>query len=105
MKELHRRFNEKMQGRLLTAVDDLIELSKTGRMDAKDQAKTLIYIIERVMGPVPKTVEVRTEQPWQMVVQGLLRPAADGAATAPTPKRDRYAKRRKAIDPSEDKDE
>ena len=104
MKELHRRFSEKMQGRLLGAVDELIELSKAGRMEAKDQAKILIYIIERVMGPVPKTVEVRQEQPWQMTVQGLLRPAVDGSAQAASTK-DRYAKRRMKVDPSEDKDE
>lgn len=104
MKELHRRFNEKMQGRLLSAVDELIDLSRRGRMDPKDQAKTLIYIIERVMGPVPKTVEVRQEQPWQMTVQGLLRPSVDGTPQQAVTK-DRYAKRRKAIDPSEDKDE
>jgi hypothetical protein len=105
MKELHRRFNEKMQGRLLSAVDELIELSKAGRMDAKDQAKTLIYIIERVMGPVPKVVEVTQEQPWQMTVQGLLRPAADGGPGKAPATKDRYAKRRRKVDPSEDIDE
>jgi len=104
MKELHRRFNEKMQGRLLGAVDDLISLSSNGKMDGKDQAKTLIYIIERVMGPVPKTVEVRQEQPWQMTVQGLLRPAVDGEPQ-PRATKDRYAKRRRAVDPSEDVDD
>lgn len=35
------------------------------------QAKAAQYIIERVMGPIPKEVTVKTEaSPWEMVTQG-----------------------------------
>ena len=107
-RELHRRFNDKIRDRLLGAVDELIELSKaSGGMEAKDRAKVLTYLIERVMGPVPKQVNISTDQPWEgLVTQGLLRPAVDGTGPAATPpRRDRYAKRRKAVDAAEDVDE
>jgi hypothetical protein len=106
VREIQRRFNEKVQARLLDAVDELIDLSKKGRMEAKDQAKVLVYLIERVMGPVPKTVHVTADEPWQgLLTQGLLRPAVDGTPASPPARSDRYAKRKRKLDPSEDNDD
>lgn len=108
IKEIQRRFNEKMQGRLLEATDELIDLSRAGGgLEPKDRAKVLSYLIERVMGPVPKTVTIAAEAPWEATVAGIFRPAVDHDPAAPSqtpPKRDRYAKRRRDIDPSEDVD-
>jgi hypothetical protein len=106
VREIQRRFNEKVQTRLLDAVDELIDLSKIGRMDGKDRAKILVYLIERVMGPVPKTVHVTADEPWQgLLTQGLLRPREEGVPASPPPRSDRYAKRRRRLDPEEDKDD
>lgn len=108
IKEIQRRFNEKMQTRLLEATDELIDLSKAGRLDGKDRAKLLVYLIERVMGPVPKTVHVTAGEPWEgMMTQGLLRPAVTEGDDQPAPPKrsDRYAKRRRDIDPAEDVDD
>lgn len=109
LKEIHHRFNEKLQDRLLDAVDEMVELSTAqGGLDGKDRAKLLIYLIERVMGPVPKTVHVTADEPWQgMLTQGLFRPTVEGDATAtPSPRsEDRYAKRRKKVAPEEDQDD
>lgn len=108
IKEIQRRFNEKMQSRLLEATDELIDLSKAGRLDGKDRAKILMYLIERVMGPVPKTVHVTAGEPWEgMMTQGLLRPAVTEGEDQPAPPKrsDRYAKRRRDIEPAEDVDD
>lgn len=111
VKEMQRRFNEKIQERLLDAVDDLISLSKNGRMDGKDQAKVLVYLIERVMGPVPKQVIIAgADEPWQgMLTAGFVRPGpAEGedGSPAPSPRsHDRYTKRRKHVPAEEDVDD
>lgn len=107
--EIHRRFNEKLRDRLLDATDDLIALSRAGRLDGKDQAKVLIYLLERVMGPVPKTVVIAGgDEPWQnMMTAGFVRPRVSEGAAQPAPPRshDRYSKRRKKIDAAEDVDD
>jgi hypothetical protein len=106
MAEIHKRFNEKVQERLLDATDELITMSGSGFLEQKDRAKVLIYLIERVMGPVPKTVHVTADEPWQgLLTQGLFRPAEDGTPGTPPPRSDRYAKRRQKLDPEEDNDD
>lgn len=96
-REIHRRFNEKMQERLLSATDELIELSREGVMDPKDRAKTLIYLMERVVGPVPKEVIVSTEKPYE----GLFAKIASGARPAQEGERSRYANRRRDTEDGE----
>jgi hypothetical protein len=108
--EIHRRFNEKLKDRLLDATEDLINLSRNGRLDGKDQAKVLIYLLERVMGPVPKTVVIAgADEPWQnLMAAGFMRPAVDKSeapASPPPRSHDRYSKRRKQIDAAEDVDD
>jgi hypothetical protein len=88
-REIYRRFNEKMQERLLGATDELIDLSRSGHMEPKDRAKVLTYLIERVMGPVPKEVVVTTEKPYEGLLANIVsksRPIQEGE--------DPYAKRR-----------
>lgn len=106
MREIHRRFNEKMQTRLLDAAEELIELSRAdGGMKPKDRADVLRYLMERVMGPVPKEVKITTDATIGSVLQGFVRPAVDGGEEkAPAPK-DRYAKRRATVKPEEDTDD
>lgn len=78
-REIKRRFDEKMQDRLLEATDELIALSKAnGGLQAKDRAKLLQYLIERVMGPVPKVVSVSAEKPWEDLVVGVMGEAPSG---------------------------
>jgi hypothetical protein len=105
IREIQRRFNEKVQARLLDATDELIELSRSGFLDGKDRAKVLIYLLERVMGPIPKQVQITSgDEGWQgLLTQGFVRPG--DTPTAPPPRSDRYSKRRKTVDPSEDKDD
>lgn len=111
LKEIHKRFNEKLQDRLLDAVDEMVELSKaSGGLDGKDRAKLLIYLTERVMGPIPKQVVIQgADEPWQgMMTQGFIRPDVDAenAPAKPSPRsHDRYSKRRKMADAAEDKDD
>ena len=109
VKEIQRRFNEKVQGRLLSATDELIELSKSGFLDGKDRAKVLIYLLERVMGPVPKHVVIAGgDEPWQgMMTQGFIRPGATpGDVPQPSPRStERYNKRRRVVSPDEDVDD
>jgi hypothetical protein len=108
VREIQRRFNEKVQARLLDAVDEMIDLSKSGGgLEGKDRAKLLVYLIERVMGPVPKQIEIRTgDEGWQgLVTQGFVRPTTDGSPAPSRARSDRYAKRRNAIDPNEDDDD
>lgn len=112
LKEIHRRFNEKIQERLLDAVDEMINLSRAGGgMESKDRAKLLIYLTERVMGPIPKQVVIQgADEPWQgMMTKGFTRPAvdpkADGPAGPPPRSHDRYNKRRKFVPAEEDVDD
>jgi hypothetical protein len=107
VREIQRRFNEKVQARLLTATDELIELSRSGFLDGKDRAKVLIYLLERVMGPVPKQVHISSgDEGWQgLLTQGFVRPTEDGTPAAPRPRSDRYAKRRDAANAEEDVDD
>lgn len=79
VRELKRRFDEKMQERILTATDELIELSREdGGLRPQDRAKVLQYLIERVMGPIPKEVTIKTEQPWEDLVVGVFGEAPKG---------------------------
>lgn len=106
IREIHRRFNEKMQARLLEATDELISLSQSGGgLEPKDRAKVLTYLIERVMGPVPKEVKVTAAHSFEEGVSGLLRPAVDGSPASAPRRPDRYAKRRAAMDADEDQDD
>lgn len=110
VKEIQRRFNEKVQGRLLSATDELIEMSRSGFLDGKDRAKVLIYLLERVMGPVPKTVVIAGgDEPWQgMLTQGFVRPGATPGEGVPQPSprsTERYNKRRRVVSPDEDVDD
>lgn len=89
-REIFRRFNEKMAERLLGATDELIDLSREGSMEPKDRAAILKYLIERVMGPVPKEVIVSAEKPYEGLLAKIVsnaRPISEGE--------DRYAKRRR----------
>lgn len=105
-KEIQRRFNEKVQERLLDATDELITMSKGGGLEPKDRAKILIYLLERVMGPVPKQVTISAgDEGWQgLLTQGFIRPDTGGASQTPR-SQDRYSKRRKAVDAAEDVDD
>jgi len=110
VREIQRRFNEKVQGRLLSATDELIEMSRSGFLDGKDRAKVLIYLLERVMGPVPKTVVIAGgDEPWQgMLTQGFVRPGATPGEGFPQPSprsTERYNKRRRVVSPDEDVDD
>lgn len=79
VREIRRRFDEKMQERLLEATDELIELSRAeGGLTPKDRAKVLQYLIERVMGPIPREVTIRSEQPWEDLVVGVFGVAPEG---------------------------
>jgi hypothetical protein len=88
VRELRRRFDEKMQERLIDATDELIELSRAdGGLPPKDRAKVLQYLVERVMGPIPKTVTIKTESPWEDLVVGVFGEAPEGLKA---PGEDRY---------------
>lgn len=88
VREIKRRFDEKMQVRLLEATDELIELSREdGGLKPADRAKVLQYLIERVMGPVPKEVTIKAEQPWEDLVVGVFGEAPAGMKA---PGEDRY---------------
>jgi hypothetical protein len=81
-RQLQERFNEKLQARVLDAVDEYIELSSTVQ-DPATRERMLRYIMERVMGPVPKEVTVSTEKPWEVLVTKIASratPAIDGAS-------------------------
>lgn len=71
-RELRRRFNEKMQGRLLAATDQYIRLSKKTK-DEKLKEQMLRYIMERVMGPVPKTVELSSAPKHEGFLAAVIR--------------------------------
>lgn len=99
LREVKRRFDEKMQDRLLTAADELIALSRAGGgLNPRDRAKTLQYLIERVMGPIPKEVHIKNEEPWEDLVVGIF-------GEAPRDAKDRYTKRREAAEQEEEEDE
>jgi hypothetical protein len=71
-RELRRRFDEKMQSRLLSATDEYIRLSK----DVEDPAlreKMLRYVMERVMGPIPKTVELSAAPKHEQFLANVFR--------------------------------
>lgn len=87
-REIFRRFNEKMQSRVLAATDEYLELSKAVE-DPNTREKMLRYIMERVMGPVPKEVVVSTEKPYE----GLLAKVASRSRDIEQGE-DRYASRR-----------
>lgn len=111
VREIQKRFNEKVQERLLSATEELIEMSKGGHLEPKDRAKLLIYLMERVMGPVPKQVVIQgADEPWQgMLTAGFIRPGAvegEESSPAPSPRsHDRYTKRRKHVSAEEDVDD
>jgi hypothetical protein len=70
-REIYRRFNEKMQERLLGATEEYIDLSRMVD-DPNVREKMLRYLIERVMGPVPKEVVVTQEKPWEVIVTDIV---------------------------------
>jgi hypothetical protein len=111
VREIQKRFNEKVQERLLSATEELIDMSRAGHLEPKDRAKLLIYLMERVMGPVPKQVVIQgADEPWQgMLTAGFIRPGAvegEESSPAPSPRsHDRYTKRRKHVSAEEDVDD
>lgn len=103
VQEIKRRFDEKMQERLLTAADELIELSKpTSGMKPKDRADVLKYLIERVVGPVPKTVELSQDEPWKIIIGDIV---ADAPHDVPEPYADRRASLLEGMEGNDEEDE
>lgn len=100
-RELKRRFDEKVQDRLLDATDELIQLSKmNGGLQPKDRAKVLMYLMERVMGPIPKQVNVTTDAGIEGFFAGVLRKApADAEVEQP------YTARRSAEEIEDEEEE
>lgn len=92
-RQLQERFNEKLQARVLGAVEEYIELSRSVE-DPATRERMLRYIMERVMGPVPKEVTVSTEKPWEVLVGKIARKARPNDGTV----RSRYAHRGRASD-------
>jgi hypothetical protein len=81
-RQLQERFNQKLQDRVLGAVEEYIELSRTVD-DPAIRERMLRYIMERVMGPVPKEVTVSTEKPWEVLVTKIASratPATEGSS-------------------------
>lgn len=71
-RELHKRFNEKMQEALLEATEQYIKLAKDVG-DPAVQERMLRYIMERVMGPVPKEVKVSMAPEHEGFLAGVVR--------------------------------
>jgi hypothetical protein len=71
-RELRRRFDEKMQLRLLKATDEYIRMSRKVE-DAALREKMLRYIMERVMGPIPRTIEVSTAPKHEGFLAAVIR--------------------------------
>lgn len=97
-RELRRRFEEKMQTRVLEATDEYIKMSRNTK-DPKLQEQMLRYIMERVMGPIPKTVEVSTAPKHEGFLAGVIR--SGGVVD----RRDRYDKRAADIEDEDVEDE
>ena len=71
-RELRRRFNEKMQTRLLAATDEYIEMSRHVD-DPKLREQMLRYVMERTVGPIPKTVEISTTPKHEGFLAAVIR--------------------------------
>lgn len=79
-REMINRFNYSMQANLEKATESLLELATNpSLMDAKDRAKWLQYIIERVVGKIPDKVVVAAADPWETIIGDILS-EADGVA-------------------------
>lgn len=84
-RELHKRFNEKMQENLLSATEELIKLGMDPTVEARDRIKVLQYVIERVVGKVPDKVEVHKADPWEDILFEIQREADAAAASKENP--------------------
>lgn len=89
-RELKRRFDEKLQERVLSAVDEYVGLSRT-TPDDNTREKMLRYLMERVFGPIPKEVVVTAEKPWEGAFSKILRPAPEEKGESRYANRDKPA--------------
>lgn len=71
-RELLRRFNDEMKGRFLDATTEYLNLSKI--VEPKLREQMLRYIMERVAGPIPKTVEVSGAPKHEGFLAAVVRP-------------------------------
>lgn len=90
-RELRRRFDEKMQSRLLAATDEYIDLSRNVD-DAGLREKMLRYVMERVMGPIPKTVELSAAPKHEQFLASVFRAGGSSDYSG------RYDRRTKEVD-------
>jgi hypothetical protein len=90
-RELMRRFNEHMQEALLDATKKYIQLaSDVG--DPAVQERMLRYIIERVVGPVPKEVKLSAAPEHEGFLAGVIRKGGTVGRS------NRYTKRTETIE-------
>ena len=90
-RELHARFNEHMQEALLDATKTYIKLAKDVA-DPAVQERMLRYIMERVVGPVPKEIRVSTAPEHEGFLAGVVRKGGT------VNRANRYTKRTEAIE-------
>lgn len=90
-RELMARFNEHMQEALLDATKTYIKLAKDVA-DPAVQERMLRYIIERVVGPVPKEVKLSAAPQHESFIAGVVRKGGI------VPRANRYTKRTEVID-------
>lgn len=87
-RELKRRFDRKLQQRVLGAVDEYISLSQNVK-DPNLKERMLRYLMERVFGPVPKEVKVTQADPWETIITDILSSPPDESAKKEIPYVDR----------------
>lgn len=71
MNELFARANDKMKDSLVEAAELMTAVVKNADAEYKDRMKAAQWLIERVMGKMPETVNVQQDKPWQTLLMNV----------------------------------
>lgn len=72
-RELFQRFDERLKSGLVDALDVILNLARDPDVDATNRRQAAQYVIDRVMGKTPEKVTVVAEDPWETILNGVMR--------------------------------
>lgn len=72
-RELFKRFDEKLKSGLVDALDVILNIARDPDVDATNRRQAAQYVIDRVMGKTPEKVTVVQEDPWETIINGVMR--------------------------------
>lgn len=77
MKEILKRGDELFQEAYVAAVSVMVQIAIDPTLEPKDRRAAAQYVIERVGGKTPERLQISADDPWKVLVDGIVASVED----------------------------